>query len=103
MQFLQPSSWSCAIHFGCIADSACVSMRSSSNGSIDMSEFTASAKSSEEAAALPMLFYFLDSPDSSGNGDGNLSLEEWLVGMEKVGFPRNPSHCRNPPVSGCRT
>lgn len=57
-------------------------MDTDADGAVDLSEFKKTAKSAVEAdMELPMMYNFLDA-----NGDGKLSYEEWVTGMESVGF-----------------
>jgi len=58
-------------------------MDADGNGKVDAREFAAQAKSKAEAdMELPMLMHFMDDPASGGDGDGKLSLDEWISGMQ---------------------
>ena len=58
-------------------------MDADSSGSVDMDEFQNLKDGSSDDDVLHMIYHYLDS--EYGNSDGELSLEEWVNGMKKMG------------------
>jgi hypothetical protein len=57
-------------------------MDADASGSVDPKEFLDLRDGGDEDAALPFIFEYLD---GEGDGDGMLSLDEWVSGMQRMG------------------
>uniref|UniRef100_A0A7S2H3Z5 EF-hand domain-containing protein n=1 Tax=Haptolina brevifila TaxID=156173 RepID=A0A7S2H3Z5_9EUKA len=59
------------------------------NGMVDIKEFMNTADKEDKEMELTMLHSFMDDTTNGGNGDGKLSLEEWINGMSVLSGSSN--------------